>query len=143
MIKKTGIITTLALLALLVSCSEPANKGAGVIKNIYMPDSLQRPDSIAVALIRAEVEDPDGLDDVESVYFYSLKPNGEYANGGNGFDMMDDGTFGDEIAGDGIYSLGIQINDQAQLGTYIFTFNMRDKAGNSAEEVADSIKVYE
>ena len=133
------------LFVLMVACSNPteSNKGAGTILNIYMPDSLKLPETVAYALVRAQVEDPDGLKDVKSVYFTSLKPDMTYGNNGNPILMYDNATSGDEIGGDGIYSMGIQINSQNLVGRYLFTFEMEDKAGNLSAAVTDSIEVYE
>ncbi len=122
---------------------EHPNKGPGTILETRMPDSLQIPATSKTALIEAVVEDPDGLNDVASVYFYSRKPDGSLANGGNPFYMVDDGTQGDKQAGDGTYSMTIMITSSAQAGTYLFTFYMRDNAGNLSDSKTDSIKVYQ
>jgi len=88
---------------------------------------------------------------VDSVYFYSKKPDGSLANEGRPLVMVDNGKpfnindpwqqAGDEQAGDGIYSLTILIDNSAQPGRYIFTFYMRDKAGNLSNSMVDSIEV--
>ncbi len=123
--------------------NETPNLGPGRIVVTDMPDSLQIPETTAAALIRATVEDPDGLQDVASVYFYSLKPDGTQANGGNPITMYDDATNGDETANDGIYSTGIIITNASLPGRYIFTFYALDKAGNLSDAKTDSIEVYE
>ncbi len=122
--------------------TEP-NKGPGTILETYVADSIQIPVSQAASVVSAKVEDPDGLDDVESVYFFSRKPDGTLANGGNSIVMFDNGTEGDSTAGDGIYSTGITITFDSQAGTYVFTFYMSDKAGNLSDAKMDSIEVYE
>jgi len=127
----------------LYKTSVEPNKGPGTILETHMPDSMQIPITSETALIEALVEDPDGLDDVASVYFYSRKPDGSLANGGEPFYMVDDGTQGDITAGDGTYSMTIMITNSAQAGTYIFTFYMRDRSGNLSESKTDSIKVYQ
>ena len=119
------------------------------------------PDSIAIppagyfnkALVTAAVQDSNGLDDVDSVYFYSKKPDGTMANNGRPLVMVDNGKpfnisdpweqAGDEQAGDGIFSLTILIDNSAQAGRYYFTFYMRDKGGNLSESVVDSIEVVQ
>ena len=138
-------VCILGLMTLILACSSSteSKNSAGEIINIFMPDSLVLPEDVSYALVRAQVDDPDGLDDIAAVYFYSQKPNGEWANSGLPIHMVNDGTFGDEIAGDDIYSMGIQINSENQLGVYVFTFRMEDKAGNLSVTVVDSIKVYE
>ena len=71
-------------------------------------------------LITAEVSDPEGLADIDSVYFFSMKPDSAFALGGQPLIMVDNGLpynpggnlwieTGDETAGDGIYSLSIRL----------------------------------
>ena len=60
---------------LILSCSDPSVNHPPEITWLSVPDSLQLPassDSLAAALLRAEVEDPDGAGDISSVYFYLL-----------------------------------------------------------------------
>jgi hypothetical protein len=93
-------------------------------------------------LMTVEVSDPQGLADIDSVYFYSLKPDSSWANMGKPFLLVDDGVpfnastrdpeTGDLVAGDGIYSFSIIVynNPQTNLGVYTFYIYIRDKAGN-------------
>jgi hypothetical protein len=70
-------------------------------------------------LMTAEVTDPEGLADIDSVYFFSLKPDSSLANNGQPFIMVDNGLpynagnplieTGDETSGDGIYSLSLLV----------------------------------
>ncbi len=127
----------------------------GKILWVSVPDSIQIPPAgyFNKALVTAAVSDSNGLDDVDSVYFYSRKPDGTLANDGKPLVMVDNGKpfkitnpweeAGDEQAGDGIYSLTILIDNSAQTGTYYFTFYMRDKGGNLSESLTDSIEVYQ
>ena len=128
----------------------------GRILWVSVPDSIIRPEQgfLNRALVTAAVEDSNGLDDVDSVYFYSKKPDGTLGFEGKPLVMVDNGKpfningnpfieAGDEKAGDGIYSLTILIDHSAQLGRYYFTFYMRDKAGHLSEGVVDSIEVIE
>ncbi len=127
----------------------------GEILWVQVPDSIQIPPqgTFHKALVKAAVQDPDGLSDVDSVYFYSRKPDGTLANNGLPLVMVDNGKpfnisnpwvdAGDEKAGDGIYSLTILIDNNAQTGRFYFTFYMRDKAGHLSPSVTDSIEVYQ
>jgi hypothetical protein len=115
----------------------------GKFLQITAPDTLQIPSGLGSynrGLLTASVSDPEGLSDIDSVYFFSLKPDSTYANNGLPFLMVDNGQpfnilnplveSGDSIAGDGIYSLSLLVYDDANPGLYTFTFYMRDKAGN-------------
>jgi len=153
---KTKYMAGLAVLIIIFSCSNPTepNKGPGEITQVEVADSLQIPSAgnLSKALVQAWVSDPDGLDDVDSVYFFSQKPDGSYANGGNPLSMQDNGKafnisdpwsgVGDATANDGIYSLTILMDTNALPGRYIFTFYSRDKKGNLSLAVIDSIEVY-
>ena len=158
---KLAVIALLSVL-LLVSCenSVEPNKGPGRIIKIEMQDSIKIPatGNFNRALIEVSVEDPDGLKDIKSVFFYSMKPDSSYANNGNPFIMVDNGkpfSFeapydgqGDKEAGDGIYSFSMVVfNSPPELpppveGKYIFNFYSRDKDDNLSEVKTDSIEVY-
>ena len=80
--------------------------------------------------------------DIQKVYFLSEKPDGTFSEDSTQFEMKDDETQGDPSAGDGEYSIIIQIGDTNDLGTYIFHFFVLDKVGNLSTAVKDSIIVY-
>jgi hypothetical protein len=120
------------------------NKSGKVISTT-VPDSLQRPvtpGSVTPFQLLAEVNDPQGLSDVQKVYFLSEKPDGTFSGDSTQFEMKDDGSQGDPVDRDGEYSIIIQIGDSNDLGTYIFHFFMLDKVGHLTDVVKDSIVVY-
>jgi len=124
----------------------------GNILSVSVPDSIALPaQGFTTALVTAKVNDPQGLMDVDSVYFNSIKPDGSPANG-NPFSMVDNGLpfnidgnplieAGDKVEGDGIYSLSVFVFNNNLPGTYQFTFYMRDKVGNLTAAIVDSIEV--
>ncbi len=120
-----------------------------------VPDTMHRPSTANTfnrRLLTATVSDPQTLADVDSVYFFSLKPDSTFANSGNPIVLVDNGKpfnvqnpaeeSGDETAGDGIYSFSLLVFNDTQPGTYQFTFYMRDRAGQRTEAVHDSITIY-
>ena len=115
-----------------------------IITKISMVDSLERPEGYETVakLIEVWVTDAQGQSDIDSVYFYSRKPDGELANNGNSIPLKDDGKNGDEIAGDGIYSFLMYISSSAFIGTYEFHFYARDKGGNISDCVTKTLEVY-
>lgn len=157
MTKKIWILA-ISVFLLTLSCSTPGapdkNEGPPVITQTSVADSLQLPPSgsFRSALVRVWIDDPDGINDIDSVYFYSQKPDGSLANEGSPFVMVDNGKAfnisnpweeaGDAVKGDGIYSLTIILNVDAQTGGYQFTFYARDKHGALSAALQDSIKVY-
>lgn len=138
------------------------------IVKITMPDSVtvgELPTRDSTFLITAEVFDADGISDIAKVQFYSQKPDSTYANCGDPIQMEDDGSerdlsppnnvrSGDLIAGDGKFSLKVQlltysINRKCpppdtlwtQRGIYTFKFTASDKSGEVSEEVIQTIRV--
>jgi len=80
-----------------------------VILSVSAADTLSLPSAGSHTLdaVRATVTDPDGLVDIKSVDFTSLKPDSTLANNGQPLALADNGDpvgWGDESAGDGIYS---------------------------------------
>ncbi len=83
-----------------------------------------------VILTSLKASDSNGLADIEKVYFVVYRPNGTTTGAQNA--MYDDGNIslhGDQVAGDGVYSLKIQIDASNQKGTYRFEFAARDRGG--------------
>ena len=113
------------------------------ISNLTIADSTQRPtQDITYIPITLEVSDAQTLVDISRVGFESLKPDGTSPSVPF-FDMVDDGeTYDDAVAGDGIYSIVIQLDPSAQLGEYTFTFRAEDKAGNISNVIEKKFKVY-
>lgn len=104
------------------------NNVAPVISNsIIDPDTLVVTDTTVIQ-ISVQAEDQNGLSDIESVYFIVYRPDG--ASNNNKVELFDSGNIqlhGDHIAGDGIYSLKIQVDQNNMKGTYRFEFQARDR----------------
>lgn len=120
------------------------NNSAPVITDLVMPDSIKRGVDFVFTV---KVSDDNGLKDISQVYFRFTRPD----NSSSGSILMaDDGDpkFGDEIAGDGIYSFknsfsdGSQ-NDPAQPGEWSFIFRAQDKSGLISNQISHTIIVLE
>jgi len=125
----------------------------GKIISLSVPDTMHRPAAnFHHRLLTAKVTDPQGLADIDSVYFFSLRPDTVLANKGNPILLVDNGLpfnifnpaveVGDQDEGDGIYSFSLIAFDTTKTGTYKFSFYMRDKAGNLTEVKKDSVTIY-
>ncbi|HEX9251495.1 MAG TPA: hypothetical protein VF870_04600 [Ignavibacteriaceae bacterium] len=98
-------------------------------------DDIVDPDTAVVTgttiiLTSINVFDQNGLSDIEKVYFLVYRPDGTTNNNQNL--MFDDGNpvlHGDQNAGDGIYSLLIQISSTNDKGTYRLEFQAKDRGG--------------
>jgi hypothetical protein len=109
-----------------------------VIMNLDVPDSIRIPASGQEAhYFYLTVEDPDGLNDIDSVYFQNI-------NFPDIRTMFDDGNFslnGDQTAGDGIYTLRVWISSSNNPSVNEFRFNVVDKFG-ARDSRTRLLKVY-
>lgn len=104
-------------------------------------NSVVDPDTIVVSattpiLTSVEVFDANGLIDIESVYFIVTRPDGT-SNNTKVF-LFDDGdtvVHGDQTAGDGVYSLLIQVDENNQKGSYRFAFEAIDRGGKLSNTI--------
>ena len=99
------------------------------IFNLAVPDTFDSGSGANNFLITLEVMDPQGLADVDSVHFTSRKPDSTWANNGLPIPLFDDGTFGDVVPGDGVYSFRAIFDPTAQKGDYVWTFAAVDRSG--------------
>ncbi|HHL72614.1 MAG TPA: hypothetical protein ENJ29_08900 [Bacteroidetes bacterium] len=117
---------------------------APVIEQVFAPDSLSRA-SNATFVVRARVRDRNGLGDIKRVFFNSFLPGGTPSSQ-NPFLLKDDGVkdnngFGDAVAGDGEYSLTLQIPTTAATGEYRFEFQAEDRTGLVSNKVVHILRV--
>lgn len=111
-----------------------------VLFNPVGPDSLEK-GSLDIYYIYINAYDPDGLADVDSVYFIATRPDS--SSNGNHLYLHDDGEFGDIEEGDSIFTLGIQAPaPQNQSGDYIFTFYALDTQGNLSNNPEIVVTAY-
>ncbi|MEW6702616.1 MAG: hypothetical protein AB1298_07840, partial [Bacteroidota bacterium] len=103
-----------------------------VISDLVIPGAVNRGESFIFTL---KVDDPNGLSDIYQVYFKLFRPDGSQVLGAPGQDyilMYDNGVqnFGDQSAGDGIYSFKNSFSSTSQTGTWRFEFQAKDRGGN-------------
>jgi hypothetical protein len=115
---------------------------------VYAPDSLLRPtgSELVPAFLQVQVNDPDGICDIEWARFNAVNPNG-IPNPSNPFTMYDNGNplppFSDTVANDGKYSLTIYISSQATLGDFSFKFFAKDRSDLTSDTLLKLINVHE
>jgi len=93
------------------------------------PDTVVVTDT-TVILTSVEAIDPNGQNDILKVFFIVYNPDG--STNASELELFDDGNVddhGDLIAGDGIYSRLIQVDQANEKGTYRFEFRARDRGG--------------
>jgi hypothetical protein len=109
---------------------------AGRIISIDMPLVVTRPSNIP---IRVLVTEPQGLDDVQRVFFELKDSAGNYIESFPGVryqqDLYDDGDFdehGDEQIDDAIFSIILRVDETNIAETYTLEFYLIDKVGNTS-----------
>jgi len=93
-------------------------------------------------LLTAKIDDPQGLNDIQKVFFNSFRPDGT-ASSGNPFFMYDTGANGDVEENDGIYSFVFTISPSNALGNYRFEIQAQDKSGAKTDVVVHTITVVQ
>jgi len=116
-----------------------------VISNLVMPDTVQAGGTI---LYTVEVTDSNGLNDVEFVFYEAYNPDGVRVVNTQGiyqFPMFDDGITsenGDVTADDGIYTVVLTFPATAQIGTWRFEFQARDRSKTFSNKIIHNIVVH-
>lgn len=103
---------------------------APVISDAYVDPDTIIVTTTTIIQIRLRAEDQNGLNDIKEVYFIVYRPDGTTNNIKT--QLYDDGNLndnGDLIAGDGIYSRKIRVNETNTKGTYRFEFRANDRGG--------------
>lgn len=117
-----------------------------VVSIIYAPDTLVRPtgSELVPAFLQVQVNDPDGICDIEWARFNSINPNG-VPNSNNPFTMYDNGNpappFSDTVGNDGKFSLTIYIGSTATLGDFSFKFFAKDRSDLTSDTLLKLINV--
>jgi hypothetical protein len=114
------------------------------LSDLVAPDSVSVGTSVVFLQLTVGASDPDGQSDIQKVFFNSFKPDGSPSSG-NPFQMFDDGnaggTSGDQVSGDGIYSLVIQLPPGTPKGEYRFEFQAADRSGVLSNTIVHTITV--
>jgi len=112
-----------------------------LVADLQAPSTISRNAVPNAYLLSVRATDPNApCDGIRRVFFNSFQPNGN-ASAGNPFSMRDDGQQGDAVAGDGRYSLRIQITPQNALGNYRFEFQAEDQMGAPSAKLVLTISV--
>lgn len=119
------------------------NKIAPILSDLQIPDTVSRSQSFVFSVFAV---DSNGLNDIEIVYFELFRPDGSQVeiNPDNKFIMHDDGNFavwGDETAGDGRFSYRNSFSNTAQIGSWRFEFEARDRSSKLSNRIIHSLVV--
>jgi hypothetical protein len=112
-----------------------------LVTDLQAPSTISRNAVPNTYLLSVRVADPNApCDGIKRVFFNSFLPNGTPSQN-NPFAMRDDGNQGDAVAGDGRYSLTIQIPSNTALGNYRFEFQAEDQKGAQSTKLVHTISV--
>ncbi len=120
------------------------NNVAPVVSNLIAPDSAKIGVDTLITL-HITVNDSNGLSDISTVFFNSFIPPDYHPSTNNPFLMYDDGLTnddGDQIAGDGIYSLIVKLPNNAPTGVYRWEFQARDRGHLLSNKIIHNITIY-
>jgi hypothetical protein len=117
-----------------------ANIAPIISNDIVDPDTAVVTDT-TIILTSINVFDENGLSDIDKVYFVVYRPNGTTSGTQN--ILFDDGlaSHGDQTAGDGIYSLIIEIYSTNTKGTYRLEFQAKDRGGKLSNIINHSLLI--
>lgn len=114
-----------------------------VLVELNAPDSVQLQAQTVTFDMSVLVEDESGLADIKQVIFNSFRPDKTPASG-NPFILRDQGVAsqGDAVAGDGWYSIRVQLPSDAQKGEYEFQFRAVDYSNATSNVIIHKLIVY-
>jgi hypothetical protein len=114
------------------------------ISNVNLPTIVDRG---VIFPFSVDVTDPNGLMDIQSVYYRLYNPNGVLLTNSQGisnFPMFDDGNTvndGDITGGDGTYSVILKFPLTQPAGLWKLVFQTKDHNGELSNEITQTITV--
>ena len=146
-------LITISIVSLLFICGcekeyaeviDPVQNVPPVVRNLQAPSVLNlHPTDTLKVTISIEAYDPDGKEDLKSVFFNSFLPDGSPSRS-NPIYLFDDGNLqvnGDLVANDGIYSRIIILPPNTPKGTYRFEFEAIDKKNEVSNIITHNLVV--
>jgi len=113
-----------------------------VVSNLQAPDTAFIGQQTTVIKLTLDVLDSNGQNDIESVFFNSFIPPNGNPSSGNPFIMYDDGTNGDDTAGDGKYTVLVQLPATGVTkGVYRWEFQARDRGKKLSNVIIHNIYI--
>lgn len=115
-----------------------------VISNLVIPASVTRGVKFQFSV---DVNDPNSLGDIASVYYSLFKPDGTLMVNSQGlsqFPLFDDGNTtsdGDATANDGTYTVFLFFPESQPVGNWRFEFQAKDKSGAVSNIISKIVEV--
>lgn len=113
------------------------------LSNLIAPDTLHVQQHVKVPIpMHVTAADSDGQGDIKEVYFLSLSSSSPTTH----YQLLDDGggtngESGDQVAGDGVYSIIVQLDpdSNATKPNYLFQFQAKDAPGDTSGSLFHTI----
>lgn len=113
-----------------------------VVSNLSAPDTAYIGQQTTVIKLTIDATDANGLSDIELVYFNSFIPPNGNPSSNNPFQMFDDGINGDDVAGDGKFTLLVQLPATGVTkGIYRWEFQARDRGKKQSNIIVHNIHI--
>jgi len=117
------------------------NNARAILSELTAPDSVDAPATERLLIVMSvRADDPDGAEDVREVYFRSLDSSDPMRK----FLLLDDGNIagsGDRVAGDGIYSIIVELLPGTPSRTFRFAFQAEDTFRDTSETLLHFLTV--
>ena len=118
------------------------NNVAPVLSEPNIPNQIKLDENFSFSV---RVTDENGYDDVKDVFYELFKPNGEQVENSQGiteFPLYDDGSNGDLVAKDSIYTTRLMFpSSKAETGTWKIKLKARDRQNALSNEISHNIEV--
>jgi hypothetical protein len=118
------------------------NNVSPVLSEANIPNQVKLNENF---LFSVRVTDENGYDDVKNVFYELFKPNGEQIENSQGikeFPLYDDGSNGDLVAKDSIYTTRLMFpSSKAETGTWNIKLKARDRQNALSNEISHNIVV--
>jgi len=115
---------------------------APLVSDLDAPDTVEIGTDTTFILINLTASDANGLNDIELVFFNSYIPPNGNPSSQNPIRLYDNGTNGDQAAGDGRFSrIVILPPTGVTLGIYRWEFQARDRSGELSNKIVHNIVV--
>jgi hypothetical protein len=114
-----------------------------VLSNLVVPDSVLVPAGGSANFVaKVTAYDPDGQSDIAQVFFVNL----DSSDPTHRYTLLDDGSAppsnsGDDVAGDGIYTITVTAPSSAKGKIYRFVFQATDAFGDTSASILHFLKI--
>ncbi len=115
------------------------------LSDLNIPASVNRGEQFVFTV---KAKDANGLADIKYVYFVLTRPDGttviDTRTNSSKFIMDDTGNldiYGDQTAGDGVYSFKNSFGETAQTGSWVFKFEAEDRSGKLSNQITHTMTI--